>query len=132
MSSFCNWSFYCSNKGTPTKTGVTTGAAGVTSVTLNLDSTPTIRFYVTDTTLEFYQNGRKLDTVSGKDAKYGDYIELEVSAYVLSETIYFGDGGSYHISTFANGAGQNEAALVSAFVKYVESAADYRNSVIGK
>ena len=39
---------------------------------------------------------------------------------------------SYHISSFVNGAGANEKALVEAFAKYVESAAEYRNAVIGK
>jgi len=103
----------------------------VTSVTLNLDSKPSIRFYVTDTTVEFYANGKKLDTVTGTDEAYGAYVELDVYAYVLAQTITYGEGGSYHISDFlAKSAGESHENLVSCFVKYVESAADYRESVI--
>ena len=119
-------------KAVPVSNGVSNGATGVTSVTLNLDATPTIRFYVTDTTLEFYLDSKKLNTVSGTDAKYGDYIELDVYAYVLAETITFGNGGSYHISSFVNGAGESEKALVNAFVKYVESAAKFREQELAK
>ena len=118
----------------PTASGITAQDKGgiVKSVTLNLDAKPTIRFYVTDTTLEFFIDGKKLNTVSGVDEKYGAYVELDVYAYALAETITFGDGGSYHISDFVNGSkGTSHEALVNAFVKYVESAADYRSAVIG-
>ena len=118
-------------KAVPTTSGTTVNTGAVTAVTLNLDATPTIRFYVTDTAVEFYLDGKKLNTVSGTDS-YGTYVELDVYAYVLAETITFGNGGSYHISSFVNGAGESEKALVNAFVKYVESAAAYRNSVVGK
>ena len=105
----------------------------VTGVTLNLDYKPTIRFYVTDTNVSFYANGVKLNTVSGVDSEYGAYVELDVYAYALCETITFGEGGSYHVSSFVNGSvGTAHEALVNAFVKYVESAAAYRNSVINK
>jgi len=114
----------------PVSTGTTVNAAGVTTVTLNLDAKPTIRFYVTDTTLEFSANGKKLNTVTDSDTK-GTYVELDVYAYALCETISYGNGGSYHISNFVNGATSTEyESLVKAFVKYVESAADYRKSVI--
>ena len=116
----------------PVSSGVTNTASPVTSVTLNLDAKPTIRFYVTDTAVEFFANGKKLNTVTGTDATYGAYVELDVYAYALSETITYA-GGSYHISSFVNGAkGTAHENLVNTFVKYVESAADYRNSVIGK
>jgi len=119
-------------KAEPVSSGVTNTVSPVTSVTLNLDSKPSIRFYVTDTNLEFYANGRKLDTVTGTDATYGAYVELDVYAYVLAETITYGNGGSYHISDFLEGAkGTNYENLVSCFIKYTESAADYRASVIG-
>ena len=101
----------------------------VTDVTLNLDAKPTIRFYVTDMNVEFKIGNRVLETVKDADGKY---VELDVYAYALAETITFGDGGSYHISDFVNGAkGTDYETLVNAFVKYVESAADYRKSVIG-
>ena len=116
----------------PTVSGVTKSDEEgiVTSVTLGLDAKPTIRFYVTDTGLKFYAEGRKLETVSGIDEK-GTYVELDVYAYVLSVTITYGTGGSYHISDFLSGAlGTEHETLVKCFVKYVESAADYRESVI--
>jgi len=117
----------------PTSSGATKEDAKglVTGVTLNLDAKPTIRFYVTDTTLEFHANGRRLDTVTGTDENYGAYVELDVYAYALCEVITYGNGGSYHISDFIKGAvGTEYESLVNAFVKYVESAADYRASVI--
>ena len=115
----------------PVSNGTTNTVAPVTGVTLNLDSKPSIRFYVTDTSVSFYANGRKLDTVSGTDAN-GTYVELDVYAYALCETITYGDGGSYHVSSFITGAaGTDYEELVKAFVKYTESAAAYRNSVIG-
>ncbi len=117
--------------GTPTTSGANADNNGnvVTDVTLNLDATPSIRFYTNDASLEFFADGKKLNTVTGTDSN-GAYIELDVYAYVLCETITFANGGSYHISSFVEGAGENEKALASAFVKYVESASDYRNSVI--
>ena len=119
-------------KAVPTTSGTTVNTGAVTAVTLNLDATPTIRFYVTDTAVEFYLDGKKLNTVSGTDS-YGTYAQLDVYAYALAETITYGNGGSYHISSFVNGAaGQPHEALVNAFAKYVESAAAYRNEVIGK
>ena len=105
--------------------------APVTSVTLNLDSKPSIRFYVTDTSIEFFANGVKLNTVTGIDSN-GTYVELDVYAYALCEIITYGEGGSYHISDFVSGSvGTSHESLVKAFVKYVESAADYRAFVIG-
>ncbi|MBE6537512.1 MAG: hypothetical protein E7673_06125, partial [Ruminococcaceae bacterium] len=120
-------------KASPVSSGETNTVAPVTSVTLNLDARPSIRFYVTDTNLEFFANGKKLNTVTGTDETYGAYVELDVYAYALSETITYGNGGSYHISDFVKGsAGTAHEELVKAFVKYVESASDYRKSVIGQ
>lgn len=115
----------------PESVGVTKLVEGVESVTLNLDSKPTIRFYVTDNTIKFYINGKKLNTVSGEDSGKA-YIELDVYAYALANTITFGNGGSYHISSYAAGAkGTAHEELTNAFVKYVESSNAYRNSIIG-
>ncbi len=120
-------------KATPVLSGVTNTVSPVTSVTLNLDAKPTVRFYATDVSVSFYANGKKLNTVTGTDAVYGAYVELDVYAYALAETITYGDGGSYHVSDFVNGAKETDhEALVNAFVKYVESAAAYRNSVVNK
>ncbi len=118
--------------GTPVSSGVTNTTAPVTAVTLNLEAKPSIRFYVTDANISFYANGRKLNTVSGTDAN-GAYVELDVYAYVLRETITYGEGGSYHISDFLNkSAGADHENLVACFIKYVESANDYRNAVINE
>ena len=118
--------------GAPVLSGTTNTVAPVTSVTLNLDAKPTIRFYVSDTTVEFYVNGKKLNTVTGTDETLGAYVELDVYAYALCETITYTGGGSYHISSFVTGSvGTSHEELVKAFVKYTESAADYRSSVIG-
>ena len=116
----------------PVSTGVTNTIAPVTAVTLNLEAKPSIRFYVADTTVSLYADGVKLNTVSGTDAN-GAYVELDVYAYALCETITYGEGGSYHISNFlANAHGTDYEELVKAFVKYTESAANYRNEVMGK
>ena len=118
--------------GEPTISGTTAKDNGgiVTGVTLNLDYKPTIRFYVTDTNVEFKIGNTVLNTV--KDVE-GKYVELDVYAYALAETITFGDGGSYHISDFLEkSAGADHENLVACFVKYVESAAAYRNSVVNK
>ena len=118
---------------TPESTGVTNAVAPVTSVTLNLDEKPTIRFYVTDTNIKFYADGKRLAIVKGTDNNYGAYVELDVYAYTLCDTITYGDGGSYHVSDFVAGSkGTAHEALVNAFVKYVESAANYRSFVINK
>ncbi len=117
--------------GTPVLSGATNTTAPVTAVTLNLEAKPSIRFYVTDTTVSFYANGKKLNTVSGTDAN-GTYVELDVYAYVLCGTITYGDGGSYHISDFLDkSAGADHENLVACFIKYTESAANYRNAVVG-
>ena len=117
--------------GEPTISGTTVKDKGgiVTDVTLNLDYKPTIRFYVTDTNVQFKIGNTTLKTVKDTD---GTYVELDVYAYALAETITFGDGGSYHISDFLEkSAGETYENLVACFVKYVESAANYRKSVIG-
>ena len=118
--------------GETTLTGEAVTVTPVTDVTLNLDAKPAIRFYVTDTNVEFYADGKKLDTVTGTDETYGAYVELDVYAYVLAETITYGEGGTYHIADFlTKSLGTNHENLVACFVKYIESAADYRESVMG-
>ena len=115
----------------PSADGVTQSDADglVTKVTLNLDAKPSIRFYVTDTKTAFYANGRRLKTTVGSDGN-GNYVELDVYAYVLSETITYGEDGSYHISSFLkNSSGEDYESLVRCFILYCESAGIYRASV---
>ena len=116
--------------GVPVSSGEVNTVDPVVAVTLNLDNKPSIRFYVSDTNVSFYLNGSKLNTVSGVDVN-GTYIELDVYAYVLSGTITYGNGGSYHVSDYVSGAnGQKYEALSKSFVKYTESAAAYRTRVV--
>ena len=120
-------------KAVPKESGETMNNGAVSAVTLNLDATPTIRFYVTDASVSFYANGKKLNTVTGTDTVYGVYVELDVYAYALAETITYGNGGSYHIGSFVSGSeGQPHEALVNAFAKYVESAKAYREQELAK
>ena len=117
----------------PTLSGITKSTSLVRQVTVNLDARPTVRFYVNDTSLEFYSSGKKLNTVVGVDSVYGDYIELDVYAHALSETVEYTGGGSYHISDFVSGSeSEPHGALVRAFARYVESAADYRKEYLLK
>ena len=74
------------------------------------------------------------DSVEARDLAVSDLVcYLGDSQFILCETITYTGGGSYHISDFLKGAeGKDYEAVAKAFVKYTESAADYRNSVIGK
>ena len=110
----------------PESSGAVTSDPAVSGVTLILGAKPAIRFYVSDPSVEFYANGKKLKTVSGTDSE-GTYLDLEVYAYALCETITYGDSGSYHISDFLTGAaGTAHEDLVACFIRYTESAAKYR------
>ena len=117
---------------TPTSSGTAVGDVDgiVKEVTLNLSAKPTIRFYVTDTDIIFSSANKALPVTVAED---GSYIELDVYAYALCETVTFGNGGSYHISEFAKGCvGEAHEALVNSFICYVESAAAYRNYIIAQ
>ena len=117
----------------------------VSRITLNLGDKPTVRFYVNEDGIEFLANGKRLNTKEGKDETYGDYVELDVYAYALFEVITYTKGeesGEYHITsyldkTMADDSLQNEESfedllnLIACFIKYTESAAEYRRAVIG-
>ena len=113
----------------PTSSGETNTVSPVNSVTLILDATPTIRFYVTDTSVKFYRGNVQLKTVLGTDDK-GTFVDLDVYAYALCETITYGEGGSYHVTNYLAGADESEKAIVKAFIKYTESAAKYRSETV--
>ena len=118
----------------------------VSRITLNLGDKPTVRFYVNEDGIEFLAGGKKLNTVEGKDEIYGNYVELDVYAYALCETITYSKGdasGEYHITSYLEKTMMDETLqleenfeellnIISCFIKYTESAADYRGSVIGK
>ena len=114
----------------PVSKGTTVFDSRVKSVTLNLDAKPTIRFFVTDMSIEFYVGTKKLKTVKNESE---GYVELDVYAYALCQTITYGDGGSYHISDFVTKSnGTSYEALVKCFVRYTESAAAYRSEYLSQ
>ncbi len=109
--------------------------------TLNLNEKPTVRFYVKKSGIEFFADGKRLNTVSGYDETHGDYVELDVYAYVLADSITYSLGeerGSYHVSDYIRSVMENGSVdkheeltrLALSFVKYTESAKEYRASVV--
>ncbi|MBQ3015216.1 MAG: Ig-like domain-containing protein [Clostridia bacterium] len=117
-----------------------TPEVGLKSATFILSSTPTIRFYVAEdadvSTYSFYADGVGLKTESGENEN-GKYIDIDVYAYRMCETITYKIGGtesgSFHIKAYYEWAKtQNDDALVNVvarFAKYCESAKAYKNSV---
>ena len=118
-------------------------STGLEGVTYILNATPTIRFRITGEaeSYAFYVNGNKLKTLVGTDEN-GTYIDMDVYAYAMAETItYTIDGvtaGSYNINSYYTFVTTDEAYkdnaelinLVARFAKYCESAAEYRKSVL--
>ena len=109
--------------------------------TLNLNEKPTLRFYVKKSGIEFFADGKRLNTVNGYDETHGDYVELDVYAYVLAGSITYSLGeerGSYHVSDYIRAVMENGSVdkheeltqLALSFVKYTESAKEYRASVV--
>ena len=115
---------------------------GLKAAAFALDATPAIRFYLKDgadaTDYAFYVNGARVSTVTGTD-KNGAYVEIDVYAYALCDTVTYTvngeEGGSYHIASyyrFAEESGDASlVALVDRMWKYFQSAREYRNSVLG-
>ena len=111
---------------------------GFESTTLVLDATPAIRFTLVNGAdagrYEFFINGEK---VKGEVSADGSYIDLDVYAYALCETVtYTVDGvekGSYHINAYYEWSKTQSYEglenLVARFAKYCESAAAYRDYV---
>ena len=120
-------------------------STGLKSAMYILNAIPTIRFHITGEAgaYAFYVNGVKLKTKEGTDEN-GTYLEMDVYAYAMSETISYTingvESGSYHINCYytfvtTDAAYKDNAELinlVARFAKYCESAAAYRNSVINK
>lgn len=126
------------------------GSADVPTIGLNavefvLNATPAIRFYISDANVkyEFYVNGTKLATKEGSDGN-GVYLEMDVYAYAMCETITYkingAESGSYHINSYYKFITNDEEYkndaelinLVERFAKYCESAASYRNYVLSQ
>ena len=117
----------------------TAEAAGLKSATFSLDGTPSMRFYLADgadaSKYEFFIDGTRVKTETSADGKY---IDIDVYAYALCETVtYTIDGvesGSFHIRAYYEWSktqnNENLVNLTARFWKYLQSARDYRDSVV--
>ena len=122
----------------------TADVTGIESATFVLDGEPSMRFYLAEgadaSLYEFYINGSKVDSIVSED---GTYVDIDVYAYLLCETVTYtidGEaGGSYHINAYytyvsGNGYTANDkaelVALTECFWKYLQSAREYRTSVL--
>ena len=109
------------------------------SVTFVLDGTPAMRFYLTDgadaTKYAFFIDGKRVNTEISEDGKY---IDIDVYAYALCETVTYtvdgAEGGSFHINAYYEWSktqnNENLTNLVARFWKYLQSARAYRDSVV--
>ena len=117
----------------------TATTSGLKSATFSLDGTPAMRFYLADgadaSKYAFFIDGTRVKTETSAD---GTYIDIDVYAYALCETVtYTIDGvesGSFHINTYYEWSktqnNENLVNLVARFWKYLQSARAYRDSVV--
>ena len=113
--------------------------AGLKSATFSLDGEPAMRFYLPDgadvSKYEFFINGTRVKTQTSEDGKY---VDIDVYAYALCETVtYTIDGvesGSFHIKAYyewsKTQSNENLVNLTARFWKYLQSARAYRDSVV--
>ena len=131
-----------SNK--PTIEGSNTAeTTGLKSATFVLDGKPSMRFYLADgayaSDYVFYIGGTRVNTVTSPDGKY---IDIDVYAYALCETVTYtvkgANAGSFHINayyTYVSGDKYTEddkeelVALTECFWRYLQSARDYKSSL---
>ena len=121
-----------------------TSTIGLIGASLDLSAIPSIKFYITAdvdvSAYSFYriEKGHEVAILtSEKTDKDGRYLELDIYAYAMCDTVYYRingvEGGSYHIANYYEWAKtQNNPALVSVverFWKYCQSARDYKNAV---
>ena len=109
------------------------------SVTFVLDGTPAMRFYLADgadaTKYAFFIDGKRVNTEISEDGKY---IDIDVYAYALCETVTYtvdgAEGGSFHINAYYEWSktqnNENLTSLVARFWKYLQSARAYRDFVV--
>ena len=117
---------------------------GLKSATLVLSGKPSIRFYLADgadaSKYKFFIDGKQVATEVAED---GSYVDIDVYAYALCETVTYtvdGEtGGSFHINayyTYVSGDKYTAAdkaelvALTESFWRYLQSARAYRDSVV--
>ena len=130
---------YDENNAPAIEGSTTVEASGLKSATFSLDGTPNMRFYLADgadaSKYSFFIDGTRVKTETSAD---GTYIDIDVYAYALCETVtYTVDGvesGSFHIGAYYEWSKtQNNEALVNLvarFWKYLQSARAYRDSVV--
>ena len=117
----------------------TVEAVGLKSATFVLDGTPAMRFYLADgadaSKYEFFINGTRVKTETSADGKY---IDIDVYAYALCETVTYtidgAESGSFHIRAYYEWSetqnNENLVNLTARFWKYLQSARDFRDSVV--
>ena len=116
--------------------------AALASVAFVLKGTPSMRFYLADgrdaSEYKFYIDTKEVKTKVSDD---GTYVDIDVYAYALCETVTYTVGeesGSFHINayySYVSGAEYTEAdkteliSLTECFWNYLQSARAYRSSV---
>ena len=130
---------YDANNAPTVEGSATAETAGLKSATFVLDGTPAMRFYLADgadaSKYAFFIDGTRVKTETSADGKY---IDIDVYAYALCETVtYTIDGvesGSFHIRAYYEWSktqnNDNLVNLTARFWKYLQSARDYRDSVV--
>ena len=130
---------YDANNAPAIEGSTTVEASGLKSATFSLDGTPAMRFYLADgadaSKYAFFIDGTRVKTETSAD---GTYIDIDVYAYALCETVtYTIDGvesGSFHIGAYYEWSktqnDENLVNLVARFWKYLQSARAYRDFVV--
>ena len=130
---------YDANNAPTVEGSATAETAGLKSATFVLDGTPAMRFYLADgadaSKYAFFIDDTRVKTETSADGKY---IDIDVYAYALCETVtYTIDGvesGSFHIRAYYEWSktqnNDNLVNLTARFWKYLQSARDYRDSVV--
>ena len=130
---------YDANNAPAVEGSATAETEGLKSATFSLDGTPAMRFYLADgadaSKYAFFIDGTRVKTETSADGKY---IDIDVYAYALCETVtYTIDGvesGSFHIRAYYEWSktqnNENLVNLTARFWKYLQSARDYRDSVV--
>ena len=113
---------------------------GFANVTFVLDGTPAMRFYLPENAdASEYAFFIGVDRVKTESDANGTYIDIDVYAYALCETVICKingeEQGSFHINAYYEWTkGQNNDGLVNitaSFWRYLQSARAYRDSVLG-
>ena len=125
----------------PTVGTATNNTVYFTGATLVLDGTPAIRFYLPEgadaSEVTFLVGGIKADVVYGTDTN-GSYVEIDVYAHAMCDTVTYtvgGESGSYNVASyyeFASASGDAKLiAVVERLMKYCESAKAYKLAMEG-